>query len=145
MVGTGFGGDDLVSGWVGTQEDRLEEECTGAGVKIFEELCLLLVVGIHFVVLLSGLSTFTNTSATVKVFLETLLISVGSCLEVDFSEEMFGFSVESLISGESESFMGFMSFSCCTTLFSVKSLELLLDFGTGLEVVNMALVFAVFC
>ena len=41
VVGTGFGGDDLVSVWVGTQEDRLEEECTGAGVKIFEELWLL--------------------------------------------------------------------------------------------------------
>lgn len=77
-----------MSGWVGVQEDRLEEEeCTGTGVKIFEELWLLFVAGICFVVLLSGVST--NTSATVKlafeIFLETLLISGGSCLEVDFS------------------------------------------------------------
>ena len=86
-------------------------------------------------VLLSGLSS-TNTSETVnpefEVFLETLLISVGSCLEVDFSEEVFGISVESLIGGESESFMRIMGFSCCTIILSVKSLELLLDFGTGL-------------
>ena len=37
VVGTGRG-EGLEIGLVGTQEDRLEEECTGASVKIFEEL-----------------------------------------------------------------------------------------------------------
>ena len=33
----------------------------------------------------------------------------------------------------------------CAILFSVKLMEVLLEFGSGLEVVNMALVFAVLC
>ena len=37
VVGTGRG-EGLEIGWVGTQEDRLQEEWTGAWVKIFEEL-----------------------------------------------------------------------------------------------------------
>lgn len=58
---------------------------------------------------------------------------------------MFGFSEESLIDEESESFMGFVGLSCCTIIFSVKSLELLLDFRTGFEVVDMVLEFAGVC
>ena len=37
VVGTGRG-EGLAIGWVGTQEDRLQGEWTGAWVKIFEEL-----------------------------------------------------------------------------------------------------------
>ena len=37
VVGTGRG-KGLAIGWLGTQEDRLQEEWTGAWVKIFEEL-----------------------------------------------------------------------------------------------------------